>query len=169
MVILPGCAVLVRLGGVEVARDSRVAGGGLVGAAVGGVRDGAENEVLRDILAAVREQRKAEWIDVHHLRSWRSGERRYVDLHLTVPRYWDIEHAHTVQHAFEQAVLTHLGAEGDVIIHLDPCVPECCSFCDVADCAVRAEPRAVQHPWTIERAIGGPAHAELVGSSGPTP
>ncbi len=163
LVRLTGWALLDPLVALAVALNILVTGGRLVRAAVGGLMDEAEHDVLADILAVIQRQRRPEWIDVHHLRSWRSGDRRYVDLHLTVPRYWDIERAHAVQHAFEETVLTHLGAEGDVIIHLDPCVPECCPFCDVDGCAVRAEPRAVQHPWTIERAVGGPAHTEIGG------
>ena len=169
LVRLTGWALLDPLVAVGVALNILVAGGRLVRASIGGLMDEAETGVLKEILAVIKERRKAEWIDVHHLRSWRSGDRRYVDLHLTVPRYWDIERAHTAQHAFEETVLTHLGAEGDVIIHLDPCVPDCCAFCDVPDCAVRAAPHAVQHPWTMERAVGAPAHAELVGTSGASP
>ncbi len=123
--------------------------------------DEAEGDVLKDILAVVRRKRRAEWIDVHHLRSWRSGDRRYVDLHLTVPRYWDVERAHVEQHEFEEIVLAHLGVEGEVILHIEPCVDACCTFCDMADCAVRAASRAIDHPWTIERAVGEAAHAEL--------
>jgi cation diffusion facilitator family transporter len=163
LVRLTGWSILDPLVAIAVALNIAVTGGRLIRASVGGLMDEAEEHVLSAILSIIHEARAPEWIDVHHLRSWRSGDRRYVDLHLTVPRYWDIDRAHVAHRDVEEAVLGHIDAEGEVIIHLDPCNANCCVFCDVADCDVRSEPRRVDHPWTIERAVGDPAHIEIGG------
>ena len=166
LVRLTGWSILDPLVAIAVALNILVAGGRLVRESVGGLMDEAEEHVLAGILEVIRGARPPEWIDLHHLRSWRSGDRRYVDLHLTVPRYWDIDRAHVEQHEFEELILRSLGVEGNVIIHLDPCIPTCCAFCEMADCGVRLEPRRVEHPWSIARAVGDPAHLTLGGSNG---
>ncbi|MAF13123.1 cation transporter [Candidatus Poribacteria bacterium] len=163
LVRLTGWSVLDPLVAAAVALNILITGGRLVRQSVGGLMDEAEEDILAAILAVIHTTRAPEWIDIHHLRSWRSGDRRYVDLHLTVPRYWDIDRAHVAHRDVEAAVLEHIEAEGDVIVHMDPCNANCCCFCDVEACDVRSEPRRVDHPWTIERVVGDPAHTEIGG------
>jgi hypothetical protein len=92
------------------------------------------------------------------LRSWRSGERRLVDFHLMIPRYWDIERSHVVQHEVEELVLNHLNVPGEVIIHMDPCRAPACYLCGVPNCAVRATEQTDDTPFTLEIAIGDPRY-----------
>ena len=43
--------------------------------------------------------------------------------------------------------------KAEVIVHLDPCVDACCSFCDYEPCPIRQAPCAGIRPWDITRAV----------------
>ena len=93
---------------------------------------------------------------MHHLRAWRSGPRYHVDFHLTLPRYWDLEHGHDVSQEIELLLQHTQPAHGDVIIHIDPCLPADCPCCALPSCPVRAAAHQESHPWTVTTAIGNP-------------
>ncbi|MBM3216329.1 cation transporter [Candidatus Poribacteria bacterium] len=169
LVVWTGWSLLDPIVAIGVALNILYTGSRLVRESVSGLLHEAEEPVLRRILDAMNATREPEWIDVHHLRSWRSGERQQVDLHLTVPRYWHIDHAHEVQEEIESIILDHLDAPGEVIVHLDACVPELCILCGVSDCPVRRSERVREHPFTLEGSIGDPAHFRLIAERGETP
>jgi len=122
-------------------------GVGLVQRAVANLMDRADPVVLASIARALRYVRRPGLIEAHHLRSWRTGSLHHVDFHLTVPRYWELEEAHGVEHEIADVVRLLFQDHADVIIHLDPCVPDCCSYCDYEPCPVRAAPFAGPHEW----------------------
>jgi cation diffusion facilitator family transporter len=120
----------------------------LVGHAVANLMDQADPAVLGAITAALHAQRRPEWVEIHKLRSWRAGDVHHVDFHLTLPRFWDLEDAHRAEHGVTEVVGGVLAANADVIVHLDPCVPACCTSCSYEPCPVRAAPCAGLREWT---------------------
>ena len=56
----------------------------------------------------------------HKLRARRAGARRYVDLHVQFARGTTLEAAHATSHSLERAIRGRLGADSDVLIHLEP-------------------------------------------------
>lgn len=58
----------------------------------------------------------------HRLRTRRSGNVRYVDMHIVVPREWDVVQAHDVADALEKKIAREL-APANVVIHVDPFNP----------------------------------------------
>jgi cation diffusion facilitator family transporter len=113
-------------------------GAGLVQQAVANLMDQADPAILESIASALAGARRPGWIEVHNLRSWRTGNFHHVDFHLTLPRFWDLEQAHQAGDSVSAAVQAALAGSADVIVHLDPCVPDCCSYCDYEPCPVRA-------------------------------
>jgi hypothetical protein len=103
--------------------------------------------------------RQPSWIDLHNLRAWRSGPRYHVDFHLTLPRYWDLEHSHDVSESIESLIQQTQPTHGDVIIHLDPCLPADCPFCAMPSCPMRTAVYQESRPWTVPSAIAGPGSA----------
>lgn len=155
VVWLTGWTVLDSLTACIVAINILVSGAGLVRESVSHLMDEADETVLRRIVDTLQRARRPEWIDLHHLRSWRSGDRHHIDFHLTLPRYWDLEQCHKAQTAVEEVLVEQFG-EGEVLVHLDPCISHHCSFCQMPDCPVRAAQFRRLIPWTVEAATGNP-------------
>ena len=120
--------------------------------ALGGLMDEADPGVNDDTAAALEAIRRDAWIDLHGLRSWRSGARRHFDFHLTVPRFYDVEQIHGIHDEIEDALLTGDGHGSDVVVHFDPCAPADCPECSLADCSVRSTAFEARPPFTGERA-----------------
>lgn len=119
----------------------------------GGLMDQAEPGVNDSTAQALEAVRRDAWIDLHGLRSWRSGARRHFDLHLTVPRFFDVEQIHAIHDEIESALLDGDPHGGDVVVHFDPCDPNDCSECSMPDCRVRGTTFLVRPAFSGERAV----------------
>lgn len=135
-----------------------VMGWQLLREAIARLMDEAEPEFLQQIVDTLQTARQPFWIDLHQLRAWRSGARHHVDFHLTLPRYWDLERCHQVAEEVEQLIHSTQVSHGDVIMHLDPCVPTTCSLCVLPRCPVRAAAPQQDQPWTVASSIGEPVY-----------
>jgi cation diffusion facilitator family transporter len=147
-----GWLVLDAITAIAVALNILVSGFHLVRQSISHLMDEADETVLRSIVDSLQHIRRPEWIDLHHLRSWRSGTRHHVDFHLTLPRYWNLEQSHAAETAVEEWLVEHLGGQGEVLIHIDPCTSHHCAFCQMPDCPVRAVKHRTSLPWTVETA-----------------
>jgi len=127
----------------------------LVRQAVGGLMDEADPEVLRRMVAALEAQREPAYIDAHSLRGWRAGPMQHVDLHLVVPRYFDVDTLHGIGERVEEILLAASGLPGEVIVHYDPCRPRHCPGCLVEPCPVRAAAFVARRPLDVDRATRG--------------
>ena len=156
LVWLTGWVFLDHLTACAVAVNILFSGAGLVRQSVSHLMDEADERVLRDIVKALQNARRPEWIDLHHLRSWRSGNRHHIDFHLTLPRYWDLEQCHDAETDVESWLVERLGGQGEVLLHLDPCTPHHCPLCRMLDCPVRAVGFRMTPQWTVEMATGNP-------------
>jgi cation diffusion facilitator family transporter len=151
-----GWLVLDSLTACAVAGNIILSGAGLLRQSVSHLMDEADESVLRSIVETLQNIRRPEWIDLHHLRSWRSGGRHHIDFHLTLPRYWDLEQSHAAETFVEDWLVEHLGGQGEVLLHLDPCTPHHCPLCRVLDCPVRSTRFRAMPVWTVELATGNP-------------
>jgi cation diffusion facilitator family transporter len=156
LVWLTGWTVFDSITACAVALNILVSGAGLLRQSVSHLMDEADEQVLLDIVKVLQNSRRPEWIDLHHLRSWRSGDRHHIDFHLTLPRYWDLEQCHATETAVEDWLLDQLGGKGEVLLHLDPCSPHFCHLCAITNCPVRTTPFRRTLPWTMEMATGNP-------------
>lgn len=147
-----GWLVLDAITAIAVAINILLSGFRLVRQSVRHLMDEADETVLRRIVESLQHVRRPEWIDLHHLRSWRSGVRHHVDFHLTLPRYWNLEQSHAAETTVEEWLVEHLGGQGEVLVHIDPCTSHHCPFCQMPDCPVRALKHRTTLPWTVESA-----------------
>jgi cation diffusion facilitator family transporter len=122
----------------------------LLRSAINGLMDQADVETLDSVAEILERDRTDAWIDAHSLRSWRSGARRHFDLHLTVPRYFDVEQIHAIHDDVTMTLLSDDPHGGDVVVHFDPCDPSLCRSCKISSCAVRDRPFEVEVPFTTE-------------------
>lgn len=132
---------------VHVARE----GAKLLRHSIGGLMDEADVDALDAVAEILERNRQPAWIDAHSLRSWRSGARRHFDLHLTVPRYFDVVAIHGIHDQLEELLLDDHAHGGDAVIHFDPCEPTHCASCRMPDCRVRSEAFRSLEPFTTEQ------------------
>jgi cation diffusion facilitator family transporter len=153
LVIWTGWTLLDPLVAIAVAVNIVWTGGRLVFQSVKGLMDAADPKQLAKVVRVISDHRRIGWIDLHRLRILNMGDRQHVDLHLTVPRFWDVERGHDEQAALEKVLDAQLPEHTEVAVHLDPCVPACCEFCEYEPCPVRAVACRGTRPWTVTSAI----------------
>ena len=113
-----------------------------------------DKEKLEQITHKLTEIAEDHWIDLHHLRFWSSGEKVFVDFHLTIPYYFNIK----TSHKEEEKIVTGLNSifsEAQARIHFDYCYPQLCKYCCYT-CEVRQEPKTQSVEWNTEKFIGDP-------------
>ncbi len=151
-----GWLVLDSITACAVAVNIIVSGATLVRQSVSHLMDEADEHILNNIVETLQRARRPEWIDLHHLRSWRSGNRHHIDFHLTLPRYWNLEQCHETETEVEASLVDRLGGHGEALLHLDPCTPHHCPFCRMSACPMRTSAFRATPPWTVELATGSP-------------
>jgi cation diffusion facilitator family transporter len=148
-----GFAALDPLIAIAVALAILRTGWRLVRGAIGGLMDEADLALLGPVCEALERRREDAWIDVHELRTFRSGAVHHTDLHLAVPRYFDADRLHGISERVRAVVLEATGRAGDVIVHFDPCRPRQCPICTMPGCPVRSAPFHARTPISLERAL----------------
>lgn len=144
-----GIVTIDPLVALLVAANLLWAGWKVVRRSLTGLLDEADFGLLERIAKVLESARRPEWCDIHQLRSRHAGQRRHVDLHLVVPRYFAMDEAHRVGDALEAALDRALEGEGDFIVHLDPCRPLHCSGCAMPGCPVRSAPLGARAPFDV--------------------
>jgi cation diffusion facilitator family transporter len=129
---------------VNVARE----GAQLLRSSFAGLMDRADTETLESVVDTLDRNRRDSWIDGHSLRSWRSGARRHIDLHLTVPRYFDVDQIHAIHDEVEAALFSDDPHGGDAVVHFDPCEAALCRHCGISACHIREAAFEFEIPFT---------------------
>ncbi len=87
---------------------------------------------LNKIRAAI-DAYHGEMVDFHKLRTRKSGNQRYIDLHVVMPRYVSVAAAHQLCDKLEIDIENKLSS-ANVTIHVEPCdgrCARCASFCSL--------------------------------------
>lgn len=87
-------------------------------------------------------------IDVHRLRSFRSGNKNYVDLHVVVPEFWNVLQAHDASESFCADLQKSLEKVTEFHPHVEPCMRKYCTHCEVENCPVRESAFATKKEFT---------------------
>jgi cation diffusion facilitator family transporter len=122
----------------------------------GSLIDEVDMEIVSDLSECLQRNRTPGIIDIHNLRTIRSGRFHHVDAHLVIPEYWDISHAHNICHVFEAEVVKDYSFDGEIAFHLDPCKRAYCSACRMLECPIRQQEYIKQEPFTVATLISGP-------------
>lgn len=156
LVLLTGWSWLDPLVAILVALNILRSGGHLLRQSIGGLMNEADSGSLETVLDTLIRDRRPAWIDVHQLRLWKSGDRSFIDFHLTVPFYWTVEEGHATQEEVAEKIRQAFEGKADVLVHVDPCTPDLCRSCTVKDCPERTQPSQGQPTWTVETLISRP-------------
>lgn len=123
-------------------------GYGLVRRSVAGLMDEADPAAVEATVKVLNENRRHVWIDIHNMRVQQYGGDRHIDLHLTLPNYFNLKQVHDEVHDVEEVLKESWPGVMEVFVHADPCIPEkCCHYCQVEDCAVRIKKNDILVEW----------------------
>lgn len=131
--------VLLAKTGVRLIRES-----------VDALLDATDLELVARVRSAWPKARVPGIIDLHKVRAIQGGSELHIDAHAHVPEHWSVDKAHAASRAFEEALFAELGEQGELALHLDPCMRAWCHCCDLADCPVRREPFGATRDLSVE-------------------
>lgn len=128
---------------------------------ISGLMDETDMQVVDNVISIISSHRRPEWIDVHNMRVQQYGHNYHIDCHLTMPYYMELNEAHEELKVIEQLVNTEFtSGETEFFIHIDPCIPLCCHYCQLATCPVRKHTFTGIIPWTRENVLPNRKHGE---------
>lgn len=143
-------SVIIIYNGIAITRQS-----------VARLMDETDTHTLDRIVSVLNAEKQPTWIDVHNLRVQKYGADLHIDAHLTMPYYWSLAQTHDEIHRFEEALQAGFESEVEIFVHADPCLNECCHYCRVTDCPVRAFPFVHDVAWTTSNLPINRKHFEL--------
>jgi cation diffusion facilitator family transporter len=153
LVYVTGITWLDPLVALVVALNLMWTGVRLIRQASAGLLDEEDTALLDRLLVVLEPHLGQGVIRVHHLRAIRAGRFHHVDAHLVVPEFWTVERSHELAEDLAERVMKELGAEGEMILHTDPCHRIYCRMCDLDGCPVRREPFSGRPRLTLEEAV----------------
>ncbi len=121
----------------------------LIRGSVAALMDQTDPELMARIVDILKNHKRDYWIDVHNMRIQKYGPDLHIDCHLTLPYYWDLRQVHQAVHEFEEALKAETEGNVEFFIHVDPCLPQCCKYCRLEDCPVRAKAFKKDIDWSI--------------------
>lgn len=127
---------------------------------VSGLMDETDFEVVKEVLAILNAKRRDEWIDFHNLRVQKYGNEMHIDCHLTLPNYFDLNKVHEQVKSVDKIVNNEASVQTEFFIHADPCVPQCCYYCNMHNCPIRSEAKTKDIVWTMENITRNKKHFE---------
>jgi cation diffusion facilitator family transporter len=128
-------------------------GKNLVKESVLGLMNVIDDKQIAEIASTLEAYKKShtDWIDLHLLRYWKSGEKFIVDFHITIPYFLSVVEAHDVSHELEEIFRKIFKTDDvEILAHVEPCEPTCCVICRKADCRVRAESHSKDVLWDVK-------------------
>lgn len=112
--------------------------------------DGHDRQLLENLVALFKKERRPGVIHIHHTRVIRSGNFHHIECHMVVPEFWTIAESHDFSEGLEADILKDYPVGGELRIHLDPCRRVYCENCELEFCPIRQRPFVERHPLSLE-------------------
>lgn len=144
-------AAVIMVSGYRVLRKS-----------LGGIMDEADTALLNSVIEIVSQHRRPQWVDLHNMRVIRYGDVLHIDLHLTLPWYWNVRQAAEEIHELESLVREQSGGKVECFIHIDDCKPFACRICTVDPCSERQYPFEQQWLWVPDTILANEQHGKRI-------
>ena len=112
-IVALGVAVIITKSAYDILRKS-----------FGGLIDVKLPEAEENIIRSAITEHIGELVNYHQLRTRKSGDQRYVDLHIVMPKNITLEEAHRMCDHLEQDIQSKL-QHVSITIHAEPCGEEC--------------------------------------------
>jgi len=125
---------------------------------VAGIMDEADFDSLEKLAKGLEENRVPEWIDIHNLRLVKYGPDPHIDCHITIPFYKDLRFANKQIELLNEIVDRTMGVDSEMFVHVDPCLPDQCSICEVKGCSARTKEFESRIKWDLESLLEDALH-----------
>lgn len=122
------------------------------------IMDKADLQLLKEVVATLEANRRANWIDLHNLRILKYGNILHLDCHLTVPWYLNVLEAHEEVDHLSRIVKEHFGESVELFVHTDACLDFSCAICSKEDCNVRKHPFQKRIKWDMDNVLSNKKH-----------
>jgi len=130
----------------------------IIRSSIAGIMDEADDELLRNMITVLNQNRRENWIDLHNLRVIKYGSVLHIDCHLTVPWYLNVHEAHAEIDALGELIRQQYGSAIEFFVHSDGCLDFSCSICSKENCPVRQHPFEKKINWTVENILSNKKH-----------
>ncbi len=130
----------------------------LIRRSVSGLMDEIDPQIVEQMVEILSKERKKSWVDIHNLRAQKYGSDLHIDCHLTLPNYWTLNQMHDEVSFIENTVANNAATKVELFIHVDPCLPQCCYYCAMENCAVRTEGQSATIAWTATNMMNNAKH-----------
>lgn len=115
-----------------------------------GLLDEEDPELNSKINDSLNRVHPPEIIDVHSLRTIRTGRTLHIQMHVDMPEFMDIKKCHEIMTRFEFGLAKDLKSDGEFHTHIDPCQRKHCIHCEVNPCPIRREPFLHRPKFKVE-------------------
>ena len=123
-----------------------------------GIMDEYDLAIINDITEVLNQHRQSNWIDIHNMRVINYAGDYHIDCHLTVPFYITVNDAHIILDSLTDLLKKHFEERVEFFIHIDGCLPNQCTLCNVANCNERKSNFIKQITWTHENILSNKKH-----------
>ncbi len=121
---------------------------------VNGLMDEVDLFTLSQLVQSVASQRKDCWINIHKLTYLKFGHVSHVDLHLTLPWYYNMRESTDQINVLKNIIRKTLPEdEVDISIQSEPCQDNMCHQCTL-ECQFRRADFVNSRQWTTEQITG---------------
>lgn len=121
---------------------------------INGLMDEADEGALDLLVSHIRDGRGDSWVNIHKLTYLKFGHVSHVDLHLTLPWFYNIIQAETQVKTLKALIRGTLPENDvDISIQTEPCLADMCSNCSL-QCPHRAHPHQKDRVWSREAMTG---------------
>lgn len=158
LIVLTGYEVLDNLIAIVFGVIVTITGWRIVRESVRGILDEADEKIIDGIVDTINKGRQRDWIDLHNLRIVRYGNSLHVDVHMTLPFYWELSRAHNHADELEELIDKNYISAVDLSIHVEPCSKASCSICQIQECHYRMEGFKKKLLWSKEYLVGTESH-----------
>ncbi len=157
LVIFTNYVILDPIIAIIIALNILHTGYKLIRESIGGLMMETDPAIIEKISKILSDNRKDQWIDIHELRYWQSGDTVFIDFHLILPYFFTIEESHNDEKEIDEKLMSEF-TNSQIKIHFDYCVPDLCKFCSLQECEVRKEEKTIPFEWDSEKLSGGPVY-----------
>ncbi|GAB5408129.1 MAG: cation diffusion facilitator family transporter [Balneolaceae bacterium] len=126
--------------------------------AIAGIMDESDQQLLKEMVSYLQENRQINWVDLHNLRIVKYGSVLHIDCHLTLPWYFNIKQGHDETDKLDELISNRFGSRIELNIHTDYCHDFSCQICDIKECKVRGAAFKKEVKWTVENVVSRDKH-----------
>lgn len=142
-------SILAVLSGMLIIRT----GYKLVKQSVKGLLDAADTDILSEVVELLQLNSRVEWIDIQNMRTSHHGMYLYIDCHLTLPWYWNLNKVSEQVREAEFLINKHFKERVELFVQAEPCKPKNCPQCRIADCPVRKFAYRKKSPLRLDQVL----------------